>query len=105
MFDVHALELRTDGLCEVAIQSHADVRSLPNERREILAGNDAGMHLAARHRGSRVTRAGEQGDFAETLPRPGQPSQATTGEEALDLARPEERRVGKECRSRWSPYH
>ena len=24
---------------------------------------------------------------------------------ALNLARSEERRVGKECRSRWSPYH
>ena len=23
----------------------------------------------------------------------------------LDLCRSEERRVGKECRSRWSPYH
>ena len=23
----------------------------------------------------------------------------------VDLARSEERRVGKECRSRWSPYH
>ena len=23
----------------------------------------------------------------------------------LDAARSEERRVGKECRSRWSPYH
>ena len=22
-----------------------------------------------------------------------------------DIARSEERRVGKECRSRWSPYH
>ena len=25
--------------------------------------------------------------------------------EALHLERSEERRVGKECRSRWSPYH
>ena len=25
--------------------------------------------------------------------------------EALALCRSEERRVGKECRSRWSPYH
>ena len=25
--------------------------------------------------------------------------------EALRLLRSEERRVGKECRSRWSPYH
>src|SRR5260370_37492195 len=24
---------------------------------------------------------------------------------AIDAARSEERRVGKECRSRWSPYH
>ena len=24
---------------------------------------------------------------------------------ALELERSEERRVGKECRSRWSPYH
>ena len=23
----------------------------------------------------------------------------------IDYARSEERRVGKECRSRWSPYH
>ena len=29
-----------------------------------------------------------------------------TGEEALKISiRSEERRVGKECRSRWSPYH
>ena len=26
-------------------------------------------------------------------------------EEKLDIRRSEERRVGKECRSRWSPYH
>ena len=27
------------------------------------------------------------------------------GYSAKELARSEERRVGKECRSRWSPYH
>ena len=26
-------------------------------------------------------------------------------EEIIELIRSEERRVGKECRSRWSPYH
>jgi len=26
-------------------------------------------------------------------------------DEAASVARSEERRVGKECRSRWSPYH
>ena len=27
------------------------------------------------------------------------------GKEQLEIFRSEERRVGKECRSRWSPYH
>ena len=27
------------------------------------------------------------------------------GEWTVDMNRSEERRVGKECRSRWSPYH
>ena len=27
------------------------------------------------------------------------------GPSFLDMTRSEERRVGKECRSRWSPYH
>src|SRR2546427_13022868 len=30
---------------------------------------------------------------------------AKSGEEAIGSMRSEERRVGKECRSRWSPYH
>src|SRR5256885_10469214 len=29
----------------------------------------------------------------------------TLVDETIELARSEERRVGKECRSRWSPYH
>ena len=32
------------------------------------------------------------------------PREAITGD-LLVMARSEERRVGKECRSRWSPYH
>src|SRR5256886_8061200 len=32
-------------------------------------------------------------------------SEVRTELEGLGLARSEERRVGKECRSRWSPYH
>ena len=29
----------------------------------------------------------------------------STGSQVADMIRSEERRVGKECRSRWSPYH
>src|SRR5438045_9047956 len=32
-------------------------------------------------------------------------SEAIAAEEMIPLARSEERRVGKECRSRWAPYH
>src|SRR5258708_28772424 len=33
------------------------------------------------------------------------PADAVVGLPGLRLLRSEERRVGKECRSRWSPYH
>src|SRR6516165_4280161 len=33
------------------------------------------------------------------------PSASTTSAFAISFIRSEERRVGKECRSRWSPYH
>src|SRR5256885_10714916 len=49
------------------------------------------------------------GDRIEhALHNPGRGERLTDGEEPLAVARPsrsEERRVGKECRSRWSPYH
>ena len=42
-------------------------------------------------------------EFDGNLPRP--PFQLTDNEYSLLDERSEERRVGKECRSRWSPYH
>ena len=33
------------------------------------------------------------------------PSPEQGAEQQRELSRSEERRVGKECRSRWSPYH
>src|SRR5256885_222785 len=36
---------------------------------------------------------------------PAAPAAPASGEEPAAPARSEERRVGKECRSRWSPYH
>src|SRR3712207_9028388 len=43
------------------------------------------------------TRSGMLHDLSNLLP-------ATHGR-AIGVSRSEERRVGKECRSRWSPYH
>ena len=36
---------------------------------------------------------------------PNEPEYHQAVEEVLSTIRSEERRVGKECRSRWSPYH
>src|SRR5256885_138354 len=49
---------------------------------------------------SLVAQLGQRGHAGQRL-------QALGGAhgQGLELARSEERRVGKECRSRWSPYH
>src|SRR3712207_9269062 len=39
------------------------------------------------------------------VPTDGTPSAARIRDELSRVQRSEERRVGKECRSRWSPYH
>ena len=43
------------------------------------------------------------GTWGEEIDKPGRQRQRRR--ELLKLYRSEERRVGKECRSRWSPYH
>ena len=40
-----------------------------------------------------------------TNKRPNPSPSFTPSEKSSSLVRSEERRVGKECRSRWSPYH
>ena len=47
--------------------------------------------------------------FPDSLLEPERPEEEAVARETIELvfltARSEERRVGKECRSRWSPYH
>src|SRR5256884_4582548 len=45
------------------------------------------------------SRSGRSGSFSERRSQPHRVQRARAG------SRSEERRVGKECRSRWSPYH
>jgi len=52
-----------------------------------------------------VLRCFEGGDVTHVEGRVDPIADAETVETELMLARSEERRVGKECRSRWSPYH
>ena len=49
-----------------------------------------------------ATKVGENYTFSfDFSPRPG----TAAAENKVEVLRSEERRVGKECRSRWSPYH
>ena len=47
-----------------------------------------------------ITKKGEKTQINRTRNEKGEVTAATA-----ELQRSEERRVGKECRSRWSPYH
>src|SRR2546430_1577014 len=68
------------------------------------------VHAVAVRDGEVVAEAGDPG-LPASLRSSAKPIQALLVARARedldtdDLARSEERRVGKECRSRWSPYH
>ena len=67
-----------------------------------------GWGIGESHHGGLAGRARVNGDWLVPLPQGLTLAQSmaigTAGYTAM-LARSEERRVGKECRSRWSPYH
>ena len=65
----------------------------PNKRVGRGAGSGSGKTASRGHKGAR-SRTGYS-------MKPG----FEGGQMPLHLLRSEERRVGKECRSRWSPYH
>src|SRR3712207_6767345 len=83
VFDVHLMIAPVDPYLEAFAKAGADIISIHAE---------AGPHL---HRSLQTIRA--LGKKAGVVLNPG------TSESAIE--RSEERRVGKECRSRWSPYH
>ena len=65
-----------------------------------------GMIRLRRHpRARRYTLRVENGQVIGTLPVRGNEREMLAFISQQRLCRSEERRVGKECRSRWSPYH
>src|SRR5437016_13095971 len=55
--------------------------------------------------GSTMNGPAWQAIMPELVPKPDLPAAISLNSAGFNLARSEERRVGKECRSRWSPYH
>src|SRR3989454_9273262 len=74
-----------------------------HEEREARLPEVAGGLLARERRAARPSRVGQERRPGGARP----PGDADAGARPEDrpLRRSEERRVGKECRSRWSPYH
>ena len=73
--------------------------NMENQRPLILVSNDDGVIAKGISELVKFLRPlGEIVVMAPDAPRSGSAS-------ALTVTRSEERRVGKECRSRWSPYH
>ena len=83
------------GVCEVVVSPTAEEVELLEERSRRRA-----LALA----GSSGEGATYDGHRVKLLANIGTVDDAKRAAE-VDLLRSEERRVGKECRSRWSPYH
>jgi len=83
----------------------AEVRTLDRDRqRALYAKAAAGEPIDLRHfAGDAAARVEVIHDGLNTLPLPG--ALRRFQKRFCWPSRSEERRVGKECRSRWSPYH
>src|SRR3989449_9135681 len=69
------------------------------------AGQRAALATVVRVRGSAYRHEGAKLVVAEDGSTAGNVSGGCLEQDVREVARSEERRVGKECRSRWSPYH
>src|SRR3712207_8482342 len=81
--------------CALPISAYNDADRTIDLRRRLHRRPEIGLHLPE-------TQATVLDAFAEL------PVEVTTGtsvSSVVGVLRSEERRVGKECRSRWSPYH
>ena len=73
------------------------------QRREAIAQQIA--QLGDLRPGSVTSTSGRCGKPDCHCHQPGQPAHGPNFRLTYKVKRSEERRVGKECRSRWSPYH
>ena len=93
----YLLDIRQQSLNELLQKLQADGfverRPSPTDRRVML------VHLTEAGRGAKL--GDEAADYLSSLT----DEEVASFTALLDRSRSEERRVGKECRSRWSPYH
>ena len=83
------------------------VTAKPSDRRTILeeAAGISGIHARRHESELRLNSAENNLKRADELRRHQEKQLENLKKQAEEATRSEERRVGKECRSRWSPYH
>src|SRR5258708_36164262 len=99
-------------LTTLAVSNYRSLRNLiiPLQGLNVITGPN-GSGKSSAYRALRLLAETAQGGFISSLAREGGlQSTLWAGPEAFSRSvkrgdRSEERRVGKECRSRWSPYH
>src|SRR2546427_12204981 len=91
---------RPAGLAQVAPRLRIEVMQLLERKAATQARGDVSRHEDSFHQ----DRAASAHGIEQCLLR-GPPGQAQDARSQVLSERSEERRVGKECRSRWSPYH
>src|SRR3712207_9553052 len=88
--------LEEDYFGQPLVAQQADLREINHIRSQL------GMPLVDARLNDIAAAAVEEDVEEEAQPEPGAVPDHT---ESREIYRSEERRVGKECRSRWSPYH
>ena len=103
--------MTTNALAESTLASQGRPAGLVRQKIEFRSGNEAAA-LASRDIGYHVmgyfpiTPSTEVAESLSKMQADGMHEIAmVAGDGEHGAARSEERRVGKECRSRWSPYH
>src|SRR5256886_7455367 len=92
-----------DGIRDLTVTG-VQTCALPILRFGEFLGADPDGALGTERDGKGENRGDNCGSVGDAVSVPGKPTASPTKELAR-RPRSEERRVGKECRSRWSPYH
>src|SRR2546427_12797940 len=87
----------------LAVARHQDAILIPERQHRGAVGNGRKRRGAGRAGGGRL--GADLWSLMKRLRPPARQEVIETGAVRIEEERSEERRVGKECRSRWSPYH
>src|SRR3712207_9294899 len=100
-----AVEETRQRILEATLALHAEKGIFGTSWQDIAHRADVSVGTVYKHFPSLDELVPACGELMYAITRPPSPEDAPRMFAGADSLRSEERRVGKECRSRWSPYH